>query len=312
MPEYSDTAVSVSSPDYIQPFVNLALRVMEPEFKDKSIPDRLHHYTNAAGLIGITEHHTLRFTDVNYLNDGSERSWGLGVINEALWSFMASKDDKERAFADEVYEKLKELSSGLRAAVFCMCAEENLLNQWRDYGNDVVPYCLSFDVQKLTHTIGYNFTPTLIEVVYDAASQQRIATNLVQALYDLISALRVADKITINTRPEIVRAAATQLLLVSYWFKNPGFAAEKEFRLALEIPNIIAANNTVKWRAGRYGLTPYFDWHSFNPNSRLPIVKAMAGPSNYPDITGDALQVFLRSMGYPHVEVATSTIPIRR
>src|SRR6218665_2627654 len=129
MPDYSDIPQALPPPEHIQPFIDLALRVMEPEFKDRALPDRLHHYTNSAGLLGITEHHTLRFTDVNYLNDGSERSWGLGVISQAIWTFMEDKDDKARAFAEEVYDKLKELSSGLRAAVFCMCAEENLLNQ---------------------------------------------------------------------------------------------------------------------------------------------------------------------------------------
>jgi len=287
--------------------------VLLPEIERHNIPPVLYHYTDAKGLLGIVGNHSLWFTDVHYLNDMSERRWGLEVIRSQLSAYADKMSDVEKDMISRVFQELEVNSLLTRAAVFCMCEKDNLLNQWRDYGDDVVPYSIGLDSGRLASAQSFNFSPVLIKVIYVHEDQIRLADELIKVVFEVFwKVLNQYENLSEADRHLVVQHAASQLTFPLYWFKNPGFEAEHEWRLVREIGHIVSSGNATQWRAGSYGLTPYYEWGPSAKQARLPIVSSTVGPSHYPDIATDALRMMMDSKGYSDVHIMWSDIPLRR
>lgn len=111
--------------------------LLNQQFVADGFPDRLCHYTDFRGLQGILETHTLWATFTRTLNDGSEHTYGLKVVNDyiarlpnngSLATFKASMElGLERNFA------------------CCFCESSDLLTMWIAYSQRGGGYCLEFD-----------------------------------------------------------------------------------------------------------------------------------------------------------------------
>jgi hypothetical protein len=122
-----------------------------------SKPDRLYHYTDAAGLIGIVERQVLWATDAEFLNDAQELRFGRAEVHAALLS-RASELSTGKARGDhpeypEYPDALAYTAASMmlgaaesiqpnarhdeyfQVAVYvtCFCEEPDLLSQWRGY-----------------------------------------------------------------------------------------------------------------------------------------------------------------------------------
>jgi hypothetical protein len=291
--------------------VGIASDILQ-EYQPKDFPSRLYHYTSTAGLLGILESHSLWFTDTKFLNDGSEIMWGVRIVKDVALALSGTlSDPRDKELVDRVIQRLEAISMPNRAAVFCLCEGENLLNQWRDYGRDVVSYSLGFDPGRLHQAQRYNFSPVLIRVVYDQAAQFQIAQRVVAGVYAMAEGLPVETRDDPDEVAFLVDAAAHELSLVTYYFKNSAFAAEQEWRLLLEAGMIQVLGTAPSFRSSRVGVTPYFTWKPYDADVRLPITSAMVGPCPWPDAALAGLEMLLTERGYRDVRLDASTIPIR-
>lgn len=113
-------------------------------------PEKLFHYTSSAALLNIVRSQELWFTDYRYLNDLSELTYGVDLFKEEIETRKSTEQD----------ERIKNLLELLRRRfdtaliytdvfVFCMCTENNLLNQWRVYGRDTIPVSIEIGTRSL-------------------------------------------------------------------------------------------------------------------------------------------------------------------
>lgn len=130
------------------PFAGIARKALD-QHRTSELPKELFHYTTATGLLGIIGQNSLWFTDSMFLNDSSEVLWGVQVVTDVANTLSKSLEPPSASLVQDVISRLRQISIPNRAAVFCLCEERNLLNQWRDYGRDVVSYSLGFDPAKL-------------------------------------------------------------------------------------------------------------------------------------------------------------------
>jgi hypothetical protein len=67
--------------------------------------------------------------------------------------------------------------------VFCMCEDNNLLNQWRVYGRDTVLISIEFATRGFLQQEWEPYRFEVVPMVYDAAVQQKIVKECVDAAW---------------------------------------------------------------------------------------------------------------------------------
>ena len=89
--------------------------------------DLIWHYTDTAGLIGMTVKHTLWATAVSFLNDPGERNYADQILSKA-----APREMLEMQGPSDDY------SGFYRRYLACASRAEDDLELWRGYGSNRV------------------------------------------------------------------------------------------------------------------------------------------------------------------------------
>lgn len=272
-------------------------------------PDALWHYTSAEGLRGIITSNSLRFSEFTYMNDHSELLYGVSLFGDRLQAFISDKPEKHTHVAGQLKDRLVKVLDQMGAVIFCMCEEANLLNQWRDYGRDVVPYCIGFATSDLV-TGSFNFDTYLQPIIYDPDQQIKIMDELLRLLYERALTIEGFGELPDEQADPYLQSAAIQVAALVLRFKNSAFSAEKEWRLITHLPEVTVKVHRA-FRTSPLGVVPYYEWKRRGVHEQLPIVKIIVGPSPYGHVSENALRVFLNDNKYGSVATSHSTIPIR-
>ncbi len=293
------------------PFANICSDALL-EFRPKKLPPKiLWHYTSSDGLKGIVDHNCLWFTDACFQNDGSEINYGLNLLQLIANKYvprLAEEDQPEiQLLLDEVANQL----NFHRVIVFCLCEKPNLLNQWRDYGKDVVPYCIGLDPIATQQCSDPDFYIFLKDIIYDAATQTNILRRMIDRSIEASQKIENPDTLSDAERKSYRTKAAQQFALAIMQFKNPAFSAEQEWRFVAHQTDMPPSVET-QFRTSTLGVIPYFHWRPDKENPVLPIKEVIVGPSPYGAVSQGALRQFLDARGYGHAVLSHSTIPIRR
>jgi Protein of unknown function (DUF2971) len=116
-----------------------------------SEPERLFHYTDARGLIGIVQSRALWATHAEFLNDAQELRFGRETLHRALMRRSREVMPRDPSDLGPDYSRatiMRSAADALRTRsrrrfqadpshavyVSCFCAEDDLLSQWRGYG----------------------------------------------------------------------------------------------------------------------------------------------------------------------------------
>lgn len=291
-------------------FEGLSEKIIVTIYDGIEIPKSLFHYTSSHGLMGILGDHKIWFSDGTFMNDGSETTWGINLVIEAIDELLSGKPADERDAGDALKLEVGRAMEALQPVIFCMSARNNLLNQWRDYGKDVVPYSIEFDVQGLEKWGGKTFPIFLTKIVYDLSFQRKLIRDLLKSIYAKTMELRGSRQhFEEEEGQRLLRGAAVEIVSLITRFKNSSFDAEEEWRAICYRPQV--ANVPRKYRGSSLGVVPYYEWHATTEPKQLPVKSVTVGPSPYAQVSDLALKQFLADKGY---DVAThySTIPIRR
>lgn len=273
------------------------------------MPDSFYHYTSSQGLLGILSEHTLRFSDASFMNDGSESFWGAGMVNSVIDEMLENKPPEEKNAGNSLKLQVKRALEEFQPVIFCMSQRNDMLTQWRDYGNDVVPYCIELDGRSILMADS-SFPAYILRVVYDPDLQLKLIRQLLELIYAKAMELRGGRLVFEDEEAEpLLRGAAREIVSLITRFKHPSFEAEQEWRALAFKPSLWGA--TPKFRVSSLGVVPYYEWNSSGDRKHLPIKSVTVGPSPYAHVSILALNQFLRKQGYD-VPTWYSTIPLRR
>jgi hypothetical protein len=292
------------------PFEGLSKEPIKKIYEGIEIPTSLFHYTSAEGLLGILGTHTMRFSDAAYLNDGSESIYGLRMFSQAVDLVVADATEQEKDGAAQLKKGVEALMDAFQPIIFCFSRRNNLLNQWRDYGRDIIAYCIEFDVPKLEDWSQRNFPVLVSRVVYDPTLQANLLRELLQSILEKAREINPGRAITEEEGHHLIWSAAVEVIQLISRFKHPSFEAEEEWR-AICYRNDLEDRVERKYRSSSLGVVPYYDWHQTGKAKQLPVKSVTVGPSPYGAVSDLALKQFLKDKGYD-AETYYSTIPIRR
>ena len=172
--------------------------VYESQFSDEPPPNTiLHHYTSAEGLKGIIESNELWATSAYYLNDSAEMFYGYHVLKELLDDWLSKNprpdDSITLALARQLRTSFEDLfQKRLLRPIYltCFCEEDNLLSQWRAYGQSG-GYSVGFRVLPKIGIFGERLTPEpniytcrWIKVEYERTKQLEICRSILEPIFE--------------------------------------------------------------------------------------------------------------------------------
>ncbi|WP_197087310.1 DUF2971 domain-containing protein [Bradyrhizobium sp. LTSP857] len=299
---------TLKEPDYSELEQLISQRVRSHKTVD--IPSSLYHYTSSAAFLSIVEHNAIWFSDFRYMNDLSEMRYGVDL-------FLAELEKRE---ADETTKNWRALFAGAREQferafvytdvfIFCMCEENNLLNQWRVYGRDTVPLCLELPTEPLVMAEWTPYRFELISMVYDAGTQQKIVKDCI----DLGVRYARRHQGTIFDDNDALRSYLEMWVAICVdWctaLKHPQFAVEKEWRLSIRWGLETRPMTGRHFRTSPAGIVPYIIMKP--EEGRIPIRSVTIGPCNHPDIQRRTIVDYLHQMDRTTTQVHLSNLPVR-
>lgn len=283
------------------------------------------HYTDAAALIGMLQNQRMWASSASMLNDSQELAYGLDLATEII-------DKAKGPAADDKSIEVGALRAARHAlidtnSVFVVCAatERDDLSQWRAYApNGGV--AIGMEPRPLRVVINNadsinDAKGSVIEngwrmVEYDRTIQRSLIEKWIK--YNTVSLNKGINR-------DLAQAEAKQLLInLVVGFKHPGFAAEREARIAFEDT---VADLPVQFRAAKLGVLPYVelgyrrDRGKFvqvalsSQCSALPIREILIGPNPNMEASKGGVEKLLSLLGSHgpkgDVKVTMSKVPYR-
>ena len=285
--------------------------------------DMLYHYCSAATFQAVATFGTIRFTDINMLNDASEMRHAYSVFEEAVTRLINKTGLKADAptipieFFDKVDSIIAPAQLVAHPFISCFSLQSDMLGQWRSYADDGRGYAIGFRANALKNAL----PATFLRVLYDREEQ-------VQEMMLALAAIFLRQDSDDSTVSDKFFEDCILLSVYMTAFKHSAFAEEKEVRAVHAISvqpegNLLkfideggtvngdseAIKNPINFQIRDNHLTAYFDHQFCSPTPTTPMCEVILGPKNY-SAPGN-LALFLGGLGYTGMEFKMSEAPYR-
>jgi hypothetical protein len=304
----------------------------------KPVTNLLYHYTSAEGLKGIIETNELWATSAYYLNDAAEISYGCGVLKRVLDEWIQKNPQLEnslvsgfaynlrKAFGEDFHNK----TLMLPIYVACFCEEDNLLTQWRAYGQ-LGGYSLGFEITGRSGFTGPSLVPEpkiytakLVKVEYDRTRQEEVCRSILKPLFEIFTDNATARAIVeIGDHPlfgysKFLRVTTDLLMEEIVAFKNESFKVENEWRIVVRPRELVKQGiddggktlTPTYFRCSKGMLIPYVKLNG-KSRKKLPISSIRSGPTLDKTLAAVAIIEMVTQNGFPAVTVRGSDITVR-
>lgn len=316
-------------------------------FAQGTKPKRIFHYTSITGLQGILEKRTLRFTNINYLNDKDEITAGV----ESLAKIIDGTDEQK----EKLFTPIHEL--GERTFVCCFSLDEDSLPMWNYYTKEShnQDYNIEFNDRLLVESIllnnplleGCELSFSLVEYCknnhshYSKIFSNEFNSSLDFAMLNFFST--IAKNISDNDS-QLLQEWETRLNELSkrkkevglsvyryhgqtgkfkrdtsgnylFFVKRECFSPEKELRITITVPPeklpLLKQREVYKYRISNGVLVPYLELN-FSPNA---IQGLTISPTTQSDLAEQSIKDFLKycdcSFDNPETFIKKSKVPVR-
>lgn len=307
--------------------------------KERPPSGALYHYTTAEGLKGIIEDNELWATSAYLLNDSGEVTYGCDVLSEALTKYIAQKHCTDSSVTRGVVESLRNWFREVLPVrkdiqpiyVVCFCEDDNLLSQWRAYG-EAGGYSIGFapPAEDLLSNQGFKPEPNIytskwVKVEYDRNEQFRKLASLLNPIVAIFEDQATAEAIrsvrdSLSFTYQQFLSAITDILFEeALAFKNEAFKVEKEWRVVVRQRLLIRQATDDGGRTGiptyfrpsKGRIVPYIKLIPVHTDKKLPIVAIRSGPTLDQATASMAISMMLQTNGFAGVRVKGSDIPVK-
>ncbi|WP_164871718.1 DUF2971 domain-containing protein [Solirhodobacter olei] len=290
-------------------------------------PNRLYHYTSAAGLIGILSSRSLWLTDLRYMNDMSELQFAQQAIDQCISDKLSdpSLSEAQKEFLSRISRSYNPFDSGAAVYSASFCENKNLLSQWRAYRGQGGGYALGFD---FFHTIRLLDRPCFLRRIIYGVEQQRsiiddAVTNLLAGVHDGSKDLQLSD-VSDQFLPAACQVFSQLAAELLFCLKHPDFHEEREWRLVSTTPQLSPIQRELippQFREFQGNIIPYYavsyDRSVKASNDDLsgigfPIQEVVIGPTVSGDLNESSLRTLMLSLSRDIVpNITKSEIPLR-
>jgi DUF2971 family protein len=301
------------------------------------VPKTVFHYTDAKGLQGIVEDKGIWATAASYLNDSSEIEYGCDILGEVFDNWEKANSDPASLSATIVRSlkgifnnPLSKTERAITIYIACFCKDENLLSQWRAYGQ-AGGYSIGFSLAgKGLQAVGGKlhglkpendlYRATLTRVIYDKETQY---TSLEGGLKRYLSALEHPEMYALLgslEKEEKREFIGTAMILIELFlmqqivaFKNKAFKDEHEWRIVVQpllkgMQSAATKDEALYLRSARGLIIPYVKL--IPTEIRLPIASITIGPTLDKIRAERSVRLLLHQNGHEDFKIEGSDIPV--
>lgn len=286
-------------------------------------PDELFfHYCSTETFRVICETKTLRFSDINMMNDYAETAYGYDVFIEAANRLLEMAkthrdlDGLDAVFLDEVDEIFGSQQLFVHPVMCSFSKKPDVLSQWRAYADDGSGVAIGFTGAALSA-----MPVSVVNVEYDRETQIKEMTAMLAAIYSVEA--KSGHKRDADFKRAIQTLSAYRLA-----YKNSAFFEEQEVRCLhlLDInwekqePTLVDAGGSsngkdvpgvpVKFRTREGGVIAYVDLPLELSQTPEPIKQIWLGPRN--DNGPGNIVYMMGGYGFFEYEIFHSTASYRR
>lgn len=281
----------------------------------------LYHYCSAETLRAILESRTIRFSDINMMNDSQETRWGYSAFEEAATRLINRKNLQEeipimeKSFFDSVDEILSKVQLITHPFISCFSLDRDSLSQWRAYADDGRGFAIGFKAKQFQ-----GMPVSLLLVAYEREQQVKEMMTALAAIFMHSDGNPDKDR---NTFFEDC------VLLGNYMvaLKHQAFHEEKEVR-CIHAVNIEANEAGMRFvdsgGVTEYGdvegekirfqvidnhLSAFLDISFLRNGNDNPISEIVMGPKNHSN-PGN-LMLYLGGLDYSNITITSSDAPYR-
>lgn len=283
----------------------------------KPAVERVWHYTDAAGALGIVRSGQFWASSILALNDTQEYLYGVGLLFDLVEKVSGSR--KIGTLQKDFIEQVALLVAGSmpyrRFFVCCASEDPDSLSQWRAYGGGV-GYAVGVEVAD------DGALDILDETVPKRRPNRSVMNGMDGAFLSWAKVLYQHDEqealllqglsLLANIPDELVGvgtmepgSAAGILSVLAMLCKHPSFRDEKEVRPIASVPE---GHPSIQFRPGRFGVTPHVRivqsppgvkgvspmlWRGVARQGTLPIAAVNVGPSPHAESAADGIKQLL-------------------
>lgn len=176
-----------------------------------------YHYCSTSTFLSIISNKTIWLSDINTMNDFSERHWAYDRFIEAANLVIGQVG---RDFIDRIDSVMHHAGYNNLSLVASFSADGDVLSQWKSYAEDGTGVAVGFDSHQLK-----NLAVRTVQIEYQKEKQTDHHRTILLAAHQLFSNL--GD----NEKKDFIPRFAAKLFYDLSCFKNPAFQEEKELRL---------------------------------------------------------------------------------
>lgn len=273
----------------------------------------LYHYTTISALLAILQPESLSFhcTRHDYLNDKQELTYCKDSFLNMLKDYEIENGIQgELKLADSIRVREYETETFGNPNYYILSLSQNKdsLPMWRMYGEECNGIAIGINIDERnaisTEDSLLISILSLISTEFSGFELNRIRYGIKQDFVSAkVNSMYMAiqqNRADINTIHKVYSGFIQDSAI---YIKNPVFAYEKEWRLALT-----ETDNKPKYKVRNNVIVPYVEI-SLNKNMLKEIV---LGPSCEYELNNKSLKMLLNSRGYEHVKICKSDILYRR
>jgi len=200
------------------------------------------------------------------------------------------------------------------------------LSQWRGYSLSRQGFSLGFDAESLRAsadrlTQELKLATLLLPCVYDNELKESAAKEIIRRHSDALAQIaneRIKMK-TLESERMIdspnwkreFKELQSSSLAYSSSFKHFGFQEENEWRLVAYFVSGVSSIESVQFRDGAFGRTPYIRLPLGLKGQQSPLRRIFVGPSPNKEQIAVSLSLELTKIGVTGIEVVPTKIPYR-
>ncbi len=270
----------------------------------------LFHYTDLNALISIVTDNDIWLTNSRYSNDENEIIHGYEFAKTVIKNKI--KETTNRNFKSYLNQVAKLVNEPPKEVyICCFCEENNLLSQWRSYGENGTGVSIGVNPNGFAPCSGPDLPPETIGLMrlWKVFYKPKIQKDIVEKALELIPKLNDSDSNAVKARK-----AADAIHFFIPTFKNKDFEEEKERRLIFTPSPECKIKPFYRIRRGM--LVPYYSLKAIiqkvvTADNILPINKVTLGPSVQSVINLESTKMLLKQNNYSKVSVFASQTPHR-
>ncbi|MGH6859782.1 MAG: DUF2971 domain-containing protein [Phyllobacterium sp.] len=283
----------------------------------------LFHYCSTQVFQSIIETRTIRLSSMRLSNDAMEGRWSLDMFRK-----LCVEKAMHPFHMNLLFSFLDDMPALLDGLAFCFSAHGDMLSQWRGYADDGFGFSIGFSKAKLDVWKKAVATPergiTLLPVSYSMDHNRKHLEEKYSEIYEKLKMLPVpslyapietAPRYNFDTDPgsnyavwnEAV-AIAEKLAGTLYFFKNPAFSEEAEWRFLTHLA--IKRGDKFEVHATHAALKPFLPFPLADAGADVDLIEqVILGPKNTTPIP--IVEAFLTQKGFKNICVTPSTATYR-